>query len=350
MNVLSVSYTLAPVSLDAAGGAEVVLAQLDAALVARGHRSIVVAPASSRVAGTLLGTAPRSGTIDALARSRACADARRAIADALARWPIDVVHFHGLDFPALRTAVPGAALATLHLPIELYPPAALEDPDLELACVSASQASALGPAARARAHVVENGVDLARFRPRGGDKGEYALALGRVCPEKNFGAAIDAARSAGVPLLIAGHVHAYPEHQAYFRDVIAPATGRGVIFVGPVAGACKARLLAGARCVLVPSTVRETSSLVAMEALASGTPVVAYPSGALADLVDDGRTGFLVSDPASMARAITRCTSIDPAACRAVAEQRFDLAGSTARWVALLEAIVLRRRESTHAA
>ncbi|HEU4631431.1 MAG TPA: glycosyltransferase, partial [Gemmatimonadaceae bacterium] len=94
-------------------------------------------------------------------------------------------------------------------------------------------------------------------------------------------------------------------------------------FIGPVSARRKRRLLAAARCVVIPSLVPETSSLVAIEALASGTPVVAHPAGALAGIVDHGRTGFLVHDEAEMADAIAQAPGIDPAACRAAARERY---------------------------
>ena len=207
--------------------------------------------------------------------------------------------------------------------------------NVQLVCVSRSQAAEVPSALRARVRILENGIDVTRFVPRVHKHG-YALALGRVCPEKNLPAAIAAARRAGVPLLIAGAVFPYDAHERHFREAIEPELGRGVRWLGPIGGARKRRLLAGARCVLVPSLVAETSSLVAMEALASGTPVIAYPNGALADVVEDGRTGFLVSDAGTMGDAIVRAHEIDPRACRAAAEARFDLARTGARWLELL--------------
>jgi len=97
-----------------------------------------------------------------------------------------------------------------------------------------------------------------------------------------------------------------------------------VRFIGAVGGERKAHLLAGARCLLLPSLAPETSSLVAMEAIASGTPVVAWCSGALPEIVREGRTGFLVNSVEQMADAISRVESIDPSACRGEAERRFS--------------------------
>lgn len=339
MNVLSVSYALAPVALDAVGGAEVVLAEVDQALVARGHRSLVVAPEGSCVRGELLATPAVPSAIDEAARRAAARAHHDTVARALDRHAIDVVLCHGLDFDETLPP-PGddgtPRVIALHLPISFYPAGAIERALARgdvLVCVSSSQASDLALPVR----VIENGVALDRYRARTVKHG-YALALGRVCPEKNLPAAIAAARLARVPLVIAGAVFPYEAHQRHFEDEVVPALeAGGVLWAGAVRGARKRRLLAGARCVLVPSLARETSSLVAMEALASGTPVVAYASGALAGLVEDGRTGFLVHDPVEMAAAIRRVSELDPRACRAAAEARFDLARTVERWIAELE-------------
>src|SRR3954454_20373589 len=96
-------------------------------------------------------------------------------------------------------------------------------------------------------------------------------------------------------------------------------------FLRAIGLARKRRLLSAARCLLVPSLAPETSSLVAMEALACGTPVVAFPSGALVDIVEEGRTGFLVKDEREMAEAIDAAGSLNPAACRESAKRRFSL-------------------------
>jgi glycosyltransferase involved in cell wall biosynthesis len=341
LTVLSVAYPFAPVGPDAVGGAEQVACALDDALVRDGHRSIVVARADSRVRGTLM-PVPRYAPSSSAGRAAAYTDCRRAIAAALARWPADLVHMHGLDF-ACYLPEPGVpVLATLHLPIAWYDAAALHParPGTWLNCVSRSQHADCGGNPRLCAPI-DNGVALERFGGPHARRG-FALMLTRICPEKGVHLAIDAAKAAGVPLLVGGEVFAYPEHQRYFAEQVAPRLDRARRFIGPVSFARKRRLLAAARCLLVASLVPETSSLVAREALASGTPVVAFARGALSETVQHGRTGFLVQDTAGMARAIGRVDRLDPNDCRAAAQARFSARRMCARYIALYNAI---RRE-----
>jgi len=122
--------------------------------------------------------------------------------------------------------------------------------------------------------------------------------------------------------------------------MIRPRLNDRIRFVNLVGGARKSNLMAGARCLLVPSLAPETSSLVAMEAMASGTPVVAFPSGALSEVVAHGRTGFLVNDAEEMADAIFACDSIAPQVCRGEAELKFSSARMFAEYLDLYRAAI----------
>jgi glycosyltransferase involved in cell wall biosynthesis len=121
---------------------------------------------------------------------------------------------------------------------------------------------------------------------------------------------------------------------------VQPRLDRQCRHLGPVGFARKRRLLTAARCLLVPSLAPETSSLVAREALACGTPVVAFPNGALPETVEDGETGFLVRTVEEMAEAIERAQSLSPDRCREVAAERFSLEAMTTRYIDLYRRLV----------
>ncbi|HLH94876.1 MAG TPA: glycosyltransferase family 4 protein [Xanthobacteraceae bacterium] len=344
LTVLNVAYPFAPVGAASVGGAEQVLSALDAALVRAGHRSIVIACKGSRTADTLLDVPRVSGTLNDRPMTAARARHSRTIKAALDFWPIDVVHLHGIDFASYLPPVGVPTLATLHLPIDWYTAEALNPtrPDTWLNCVSATQHAACRGHPRVLAPI-ENGVALNSFRAQRA-KGRFALMLARICPEKGVHLAIEAAKRADIPLLIAGQVFPYESHQRYFRREVAPRLDRWRRFIGIAGPQRKRRLLAEARCLLVPSLAPETSSLVAREAIASGTPVIAFARGALVETIEHGRTGFLVQDEIGMAQAIGQISKIDPKICRKCASARFSLEQMTARYFALYESLRCRRQ------
>lgn len=342
LTVVEVAYPLAPVSADAVGGAEQIVAALDHALVAAGARSIVIASADSEVAGTLIKIPAVRAPITHDAWRTAHDAVRAAIAEVIAREQVDVLHLHGVDFASYLPPPGPPVLVTLHLPPEWYSRDALAParPRTYLHAVSASQRRRFPPEVTLDPEI-ENGVDLATLTPLAvADAGpaaeDYAVVLGRICAEKAPHLALDAATRARVPLVVAGKAFGFPAHEAYFEDEVLPRVRPPHRFVGPVRGAAKARLLAGARCVVVPSLVDETSSLVAMEALACGTPVVGFRRGALPELVDDGVTGWLVEpgDVDALALAIAEARVLDRARCRATAEARCSRARMCARYLA----------------
>lgn len=287
---------------------------------------------------------PRAGNFfDAEIQRKAQAQHRLVIEAVLRRRKVDLIHLHGIDFDRYLPPPGPPVLVTLHMPLGWYPPGALRPsrPRTDLHCVSASQQRA-APPETAFLPPIENGVPLDRPAPPVG-KRRFALALGRICPEKGLHLAIDAARRAGVSLLMAGQLFPYPDHERYFREEIAPRLpGGGVRLIGPITSERKGRFLAAARCLLVPSLAPETSSLVAMEALACGTPVVAFRAGALPEIIEEGKTGFLVENVEEMAEAMKRVDALDPPLCRKIARERFSASRMTARYLALYEKLVQR--------
>ncbi len=341
LTVLNVGYPLAKVSQSTAGGTEQVLATLDKALAGAGHRSLVLAPSGSQSRGLLVPVRIPSGTLDHEAKQEAHRLFKQVLDRTVAHYSIDVVHMHGLDFSNYLPRADVPVIITLHLPLSWYATQALRPlcADINLVCVSKAQARTVPGGVRIKT-IITNGVDLTRFRPQS-RKGNYVLAMGRICPEKGFHFALDAAQQAGANLIIAGAVFQYPEHQDYFEKMIRPRLNGSARFIGPAGGARKPELLAGAKCLLVPSLAPETSSLIAMEAMASGTPVIAWKSGALEEIVTPGKTGFLVGSVQEMAEAMASVDSIVPSACRDEAEKRFSSLRMTAEYLKLYRASVV---------
>jgi CelD/BcsL family acetyltransferase involved in cellulose biosynthesis/glycosyltransferase involved in cell wall biosynthesis len=341
--VLSVAYPLAPVGPDAVGGSEQVLSLLDAALIEAGYRSVVVACEGSEVKGELITSGNPDGPLDGESAARAIELHRKAVERAL-REDVDLVHFHAFDFERYLPPPGKPVLVTLHMPPEWYNPEIfhIARPDTFLHCVSSTQRRRCPPEADVLPEVIENGVPVERFATRA-HKRNYAVAFGRVCPEKGFHLALDAAKLADIPLLIGGAVFSDEVHIRYFEEMVQPRlTGRNR-FLGPVGFDRKRRLLSGARCLLVPSLAPETSSLVAMEALACGTPVIAFPSGALAEIVEPGKTGFLVENEKQMAEAIHAVRDLSPEECRRVARERFSADRMVNHYMEAYERLMYRR-------
>jgi glycosyltransferase involved in cell wall biosynthesis len=334
--ILQVAYPFARVHDGTAGGAEQIVLRLDEAVTEAGHRSIVVAAAGSRVRGCLVETAAPAGDL-VEARTAAHRAHAATIARVLASTRVDVVHLHGVDFDAYLPPEGVPVLVTLHLAASAYAPGALgiARRGTVFNCVSFAQLRACTGRLGAPA-VVPNGVPLGELRPTV-RKRAFVVTLARICPEKGVHLALDAARRAGRGIVLAGAVFGYPDHLRYFEREVAPRLGPGARFIGSVASGRKRRLLAAARCLVVASLAEETSSLVAMEALACGTPVVALRRGALPEIVEHGHTGYLVDDAQDLPDAIEAAGALDSGACRRAAEQRFSSAVMTRRYLELYE-------------
>jgi glycosyltransferase involved in cell wall biosynthesis len=339
LTVLSVAYPFSPVGPDAVGGAEQVLSLVDSALVRNGHCSIVIAADGSQTAGELCATPRISGALDPAAWWSAHDAHRRAIAEALQSRRVDLIHFHGIDFYRYLPPPGITTLVTLHLPVSWYPAEVfrLSRPGTYLHCVSRVQRRDC-PAGVRLLPDIENGVPVDRLALQL-PKRSIVVCLGRICPEKGFHLALEAARRAHHALLLAGEVFRHELHERYFADEIVPRLDQSRRYIGAVNFERKRRLLAAARCLAAPSLVPETSSLVAMEALACGTPVVAFPAGALSEIVEPGVTGFIVQDELEMAEAIRATGELNPDDCRQVARERFSDDRTAERYLGLFRSL-----------
>ncbi|MGC2111751.1 MAG: glycosyltransferase [Candidatus Korobacteraceae bacterium] len=326
LSILFVGYPLLTVSEESAGGAEQVLLTLEREMSAAGHRTTVAASNGSRVAGRLLATGRAVEVLDAYERrEREHCD---FVLNYLRRHPgeFDLIHDHSGSFFRRAGECPPPVLATLHLPRSFYRVEWLQSaPDnLCFNCVSQTQARSFD-GATTLVHVVENGIDCERF-PLAETKDNYLLWLGRICEEKAPHLSIAAAQRAGLPLVIAGQVYPFRYHRDYFDREVQPHlfAGSPIRYISGPSFAQKLELLRHARALLLTSTVEETSSLVAMEAMACGTPVVAMHRGAFPEIVSHGETGFVADTVEEMVSALDRVNQISGSECRFRVQHHFN--------------------------
>lgn len=189
--------------------------------------------------------------------------------------------------------------------------------------------------------VVYNGIDTSLY-PFREEKEDFLLFLGRAHPDKGGHRAAEAARAAGMPLVMAVKI-ADSIEQGHWSTEVEPILPEGTTVLGEISHEEKADLLSRARAVLFPIDWPEPFGLVMTEAMACGTPVIATPRGSVPEVIDDGTTGFVVpveDYPEAAARALKRLGEIDPAACRRWVEERFSKEAMVAGYERVFERAV----------
>jgi len=303
------------------GGTERVIWWLTEALVGLGHDVTLYASADSETSARLVPCAEQglrlAGINDHVASLIAMLEQVRRDAG---RY--DVLHFHVdfLHFPVFRHLA-DKCLTTLHGRQDLpdFRPAYRAFPEMKLVSISDDQRRPLPEGNFAG--TVHHGLprDLIPFDPQGGD---YLAFLGRISPEKRPDRAIAIAKRAGLKLKIAAKVdHA---DRAYFEEHIEPLLHDPLIeFVGEIGDAEKRAFLGGARALLFPIDWPEPFGLVMIEAMAAGTPVIAWPCGSTAEVIEHGRSGFIVDSVEEAVAAVEAAARIPRAGVRAAFEARF---------------------------
>jgi glycosyltransferase involved in cell wall biosynthesis len=303
------------------GGVESMCSDLVNALVQRGVEVTLLAPGRHGTAAAFQSTGP---VADPRLMGQALPEVVQAaqLPELLADLAVDVVHDNTLAGPLITASNELPAVVTAHGPVcgglgGYYRTLSTR---ASLVALSRAQRESL-PTARWAA-TVPNGVRPERF-PFRAAKGDYAVFLGRISPDKGPVWAIDAARAAGIPLVMAAKCREDVE-LAYFEHAVAPRLGGDVEWIGEVGGRRKVELLAGARCLLFPIDWEEPFGLVMIEAMACGTPVVALRRGAVPEVVGNGRTGWVCDQPEELPAALLRAHELDPRVCRATVEDRFS--------------------------
>jgi len=310
------------------GGVESVVSTLTEALVRRGHDvTLFCAPGS--VSRATVVTLLEESHPDEIERSLYEVD---HVGQAFDRIDLaaggdcfDVVHDHcGFTGLAMASRIDTPLVHTLHGPFTADTAAFYARHGHKAALVGISRAQlASAPPELGPIGSIPNPIDLQAW-PLQERKGDYLLWIGRMTREKGPHRAIAAARAVDVPLVLAGVIQ--PGQQAFFDREVAPhIDGTRVRFVGEVGGSAKRSLFARARGLLMPIRWDEPFGMVMVEALACGTPVIAFPEGAARELVIDGQTGFLVNNVSEAVQALDRVSEIHRSACRQRVRQLFSI-------------------------
>lgn len=311
------------------GGIEWVVSLLTEELVRRGHDVTLFATGDSRTSADLRYVFER-GPVEQMHQAMPYAQhvgaaLRHVLDEGRAGRPYDVVHDHCAWMTLAFGPMAGVPVVhTLHGAALDHERAFLSSVanNATFVAISTYQTTSFSLPIAA---VVPNAVDVDSytFRER---KDGYLLSLGRIARDKAQGLAIEVARRAGMPIILAGKVDP-GDDRAYFDEAVAPhVDGVNVIFEGEVRDDRKRELYAGADALLFPIQWEEPFGLVMVEAMASGTPVIATPRGSVPEVVADGVSGFIVPDVPAMVDAVRRLGTLSAKACRAHVEGKYSAA------------------------
>ena len=260
-------------------------------------------------------------------------------------YQFDVIHFH-LDFMpfSLIRRDDLAAVSTLHGRQDLPGQFSLyrEFDDMRLISISDAQRQPIHWASWME--TVHHGLPEDLYIPH--DKaGEYLAFLGRISTEKRVDRAVEIARRAGMPLRVAAKVD--PADQEYFGTVRSLLDEPHVTFLQEIGDAEKNMFLGNAAALLFPIDWPEPFGLVMIEAMACGTPVIAFRGGSVAEIVDDGVTGFIVESIEEAVEAVHRLPSLDRMECRAVFEERFSARRMCEDYLRVYERVIEENQQAS---
>jgi glycosyltransferase involved in cell wall biosynthesis len=326
------------------GGTERVVSYLTEELVKQGHKVTLFASGDSITQARHIAPCSRSlrlqkGCIDQLAH-------HVVMLELIAKHAkeFDIIHFHidYLHFPfSRRQSIPH--VTTLHGRLDIPDLVPLYEEFRDMPLVSISNAQRLPLPHVNWVATVHHGlpVDLYHFREA---QGKYLCFIGRISPEKRVDRAVEISRRMSIPLKIAAKVDKVD--RAYFEATIEPLLALpGIEYLGEIGEEEKDELLGNAYALVFPIDWPEPFGLVMIEALACGTPVIAYRQGSVSEVLDDGVTGFLVDDLHNAVRAAERVQQLDRRRCRDVFEQRFSAARMARDYVSVYEQM-LRTHEA----
>lgn len=314
------------------GGTERVVSYLTEELVRQGHDVTLFASGDSETSARLVPIAPRSLRLDTDSRDQLAHHILMLELVTQQAHEFDIIHYHidYLHFPLSR-ARPHPHVTTLHGRLDIPDLVSLYDEftDMPVVSISNSQRDPL-PKANWLA-TVYHGLppDLLRYHPA---TGKYLAFIGRFSPEKGADRAIEIAKRANIPLKLAAKVDDVDKE--YFAREIEPLLDHPLIEnIGEIGEPDKEDFLGNAYALLFPIAWPEPFGLVMIEALSCGTPVIAYRQGSVEELMEDGKSGFIVSDQDEAVDAVARVADLDRGECRRVFDARFTAARMASDYV-----------------
>jgi glycosyltransferase involved in cell wall biosynthesis len=328
------------------GGTERVVAYLTDALVELGHDVTLFASGDSATKATLSPIWPRALRLDPDVKDPFVPMFMQLETVARRAHEFDVIHSH-LDYfgyPLLRR-LGTPSITTLHGRLDLpeLPPLYRLYGDIPVVSISNSQRAPL-PEANFVATVL-HGLPQ-NLLSKGEGRGGYLAFLGRVSPEKAPDAAIRIAARAGIPIKIAAKVDRID--QEYFKTTVEPLLEQGdVEFIGEIREDQKQEFLGNAAGLLFPIAWREPFGLVMIEAMACGTPVIAFENGSVPEVLEDAVTGFIVHTEDQAVKAVGRIGTLDRARIRGEFERRFTAQRMAQNYVRLYARLTQARRLPT---
>jgi glycosyltransferase involved in cell wall biosynthesis len=329
------------------GGTERVVSFLTEELVRQGHEVTLFASADSRTSAKLVSCCRTAVRLDEsvndhvpytllmLDRVRECAD------------QFDILHFHiELQHFPLFQDIASRTVTTLHgrLDAKELSPFYARFSQFPLVSISQDQRRPLPPVSWAGTVYHGLPLDLLPFSPAA--KGGYLAFLGRISPEKRPDRAIEIAKRSGVPLRIAAKID--DQHKEYFEEHIRPQLDNPLIeFVDEIGDSAKGEFLGQARALLFPIDWPEPFGLVMIEAMACGTPVIAYAEGSVPEIIDES-TGFIVNNTDEAVQAVSRLDELDRAAIRGRFEERFSARRMAENYVEIYRKLAEGSRQPTN--
>jgi len=319
------------------GGTEEVIDNLARGLTALGHdvRLFTVGESACPVPRQWLYRSPVEPIGDHFREAAHVVAAYQALADA------DIIHDHtelGPPLAGRRGISHPPVVTTVHGPVTLRNRRMLAETGRHASIVAISRAHARSFGDIPVAAVIHHGIDLDAYKP-GPGTGGYLLFTGRMSPDKGVHHAVRVAHRADWPLVITAKIRE-PAERAYFDEQVRPLLGPDDDMLAEQPLAARAALMGNAAALLNPITWPEPFGLVMAQALATATPVLAFPNGAAPEIIDHGRTGYLCRDEDDMTAAVARVPRISRWQCRAAAERRFSLARMAADYDRLYRAIL----------